>query len=387
MLNIAILGYGLIGSGVADILTGNRELIAKKTGEAVNIKYILDIKKIDMPPLNAVQTDKIDTITSDKTIKLAVEAMGGSHPAYEFTKACLMSGISVVTSNKEVVANFGAELLATAKKNGVKYFFEASVGGGIPLIRPIANGLAANNISAITAILNGTTNFILTKMERENMSFSDALTAAQANGYAERDPSADINGTDTCRKICILCSLAFGRELPPAKVHTEGIAGVTLADIRNAQEAGHRVKLIAKANLTEENGGGLRVIVAPMLVPEDSPLYSVSDVFNGIVVTGDSTGDVMFYGRGAGKLPTASAAAADIIDILTNQSDNIIWEPSDGAYVTSHHIGSARYYLRLANANGEKYVITDSISERELDTLKKSYESEGNSVKSEIRLL
>ncbi|MCL2097045.1 MAG: homoserine dehydrogenase, partial [Oscillospiraceae bacterium] len=285
-----------------------------------------------------------DIILNDPEISLIVEAMGGSHPAFDYTKAALEKGVSVVTSNKEVVAKFGAELLKTAAATGARYFFEASVGGGIPIIRPIYNCLAANKINQIAAILNGTTNFILTKMAAENLDFETVLKTAQELGYAESDPSDDIDGVDSCRKLCILSSLAFGRQLPPEKIRTEGIRNITLADIKNAEKLGCKIKLIAKAS--EENQDSVYTIVAPMLVPRSSPLFNIDDVFNGIVVTGNAIGDVMFYGRGAGKLPTASAVAADVMDALAKNTGNITWDTSDGDFVSDFGVRPSKYYIR-----------------------------------------
>jgi len=362
MLNIAILGFGNIGSGAADVFIENESVITRKMGERVNIKYILDIRDITDHPLSDRQVKDFDVILNDPEISLIVETMGGATWAYKFTKAALEKGISVVTSNKELVATHGAELLAAASENNARYFFEASVGGGIPIIRPIHNCLAANKINQITAIVNGTTNFILTKMSNENWDFDTALLAAQELGYAESDPSDDVGGADACRKICILSSLAFGKQLPPEKVRTEGIRGVTLEDIKNAETLGYKIKLIAKSKQVNDS---VYAIVAPMLVPRTSPLYNIDDVFNGIVVTGNAIGDVMFYGRGAGKLPTASAVAADVMDALAKHSANMSWEISDGGFVMDYKCLPARYYVRDA----DKFYLTDEIFENELEAL------------------
>ena len=364
MLNIAILGFGNIGSGVADVFMGNENIITQKTGDTVNIKYILDIREITGHPLSGRQVKDFDVILNDPEISLIVETMGGATWAYKFTKAALEKGISVVTSNKELVATYGAELLAIASKTQSRYFFEASVGGGIPIIRPIHNCLAANKINQITAIVNGTTNFILTKMSNENWDFDTALKTAQELGFAESDPSADVDGADACRKICILSSLAFGKQIPPEKVHTEGIRGVTLEDIKNAGTLGYKIKLIAKSKFIEEKNS-VYIIVAPMLVPRSSPLYNIDDVFNGIVVTGNAVGDVMFYGPGAGKLPTASAVAADIMDALAKHSGNMSWEVSDGDFVADYKSQPAKYYIRAA---GGSFFITDELFESEFES-------------------
>jgi homoserine dehydrogenase len=276
------------------------------------------------------------------------------------------------------VAKFGAQLLKIACGTGARYFFEASVGGGIPIIRPIYNCLAANKINQIAAILNGTTNFILTKMSNESLDFDDALKMAQELGYAEKDPSDDINGVDTCRKICILSSLAFGRQLPPEKVHTEGICGVTLVDIKNAESLGYKIKLIAKSR---EDHDSVCTIVAPMLVPRSSPLYNIDDVFNGIVVTGNAIGDVMFYGRGAGKLPTASAAAADVMDALAKHTGNITWDMSDGDFVSDYKYQPVKYYIRT-DSTENNFFITEEFFEHELEEKTKNL-----NILSKIRLI
>ena len=345
MKNIAIMGFGFIGSGVADVLLENENVICKKIGETINIKYLLDIKNLDGHPMSGKLVRDINIILNDPEIDLIVEALVGVSPAYEYSKAALERGISVVTPNKAVVAKHGAELLEIAAKNDARYFFEASVGGGIPVIRPMYNCLAANKFDKITGILNATTNFILTKMASENLSFDEALKIAQDLGYAERDPSSDVDGLDTGRKICILSALAFGRHLPPEKVHTEGITAITLEDIKNAEKIGCKIKLIAKSEKVEPSGD-LYVIAAPMLVDKTSPLYAIEGVFNGIVVTGNVSGDVMFYGSGAGKLTTASAIMADVIDALMRSTKNICWENSDGSFIREYD--NFAYYVRAA---------------------------------------
>jgi len=361
MLNIAILGFGNIGSGAADVFIENESVITHKMGDKVNIKYILDIRDITNHPLSERQVRDFDIILNDPEISLIVETMGGATWAYKFTKAALEKGISVVTSNKELVATYGAELLAIASATKSRYFFEASVGGGIPIIRPIHNCLAANKINQITAIVNGTTNFILTKMSNEGWDFDFALKTAQELGFAESDPSDDVDGADACRKICILSSLAFGKQLPPGKVHTEGVRGVTPDDIKNAEALGYRIKLIAKSKQAQ---GSVYAIVAPMLVPKSSPLYNIDGVFNGIVVTGNAIGDVMFYGPGAGKLPTASAVAADVMDALAKHTGNMSWEISDGGFAADHKSQPVRYYIR---ETGGRYFIADELPECEAD--------------------
>ena len=347
MLNIAILGFGNIGSGVADVFIENESVISNKMGDTVNVKYILDIREIKNHPLSDRYVKDFDIILNDPEISLLVETIGGCTFAYKYTKAALEKGISVVTSNKELVATYGAELLKIAAETEARYFFEASVGGGIPIIRPIYNCLAANKINKITAILNGTTNFILTKMSSEEWDFETALNTAQELGYAEADPSDDVDGKDSCRKICILSSLAFGRQLPPDKVHTEGIRDITLEDIKNAEKLGFKIKLIAKSQKIKDSEDSIYVITAPMLVSKSSPLYNIDDVFNGIGVTGNVVGDVMFYGPGAGKLPTASAVAADVMDALAKNTENMMWDTSDGGYVSDYRNAPCGYYIHV----------------------------------------
>ena len=280
-------------------------------------------------------------------MKIVVEVMGGLHPAFEFVKQCLEKGKSVVTSNKELVASKGAELLKIAKEKNVNFLFEASVGGGIPIIRPIHQCLAANDVIEIAGILNGTTNFILTKMIRDQMSFEDALALAQKLGYAERNPAADIEGDDACRKICILASLAFGKHVYPDQVHTEGITKVTLGDVEYAEAWGGVIKLIGRVKMMDDHR--IQIIVCPMLIPRESQLANVDDVFNGIMVRGDATGDVVFYGKGAGKLPTASAVVADVIDCAKHihARKNLFWSDSVDNYVQDYLDDITAMYVRV----------------------------------------
>lgn len=312
MAKIAILGFGVVGSGAAEVLTHNLELIEKRIGQELTIKYILDLRDFPDSPFGHLVIHDFNTIVEDPEVSIVAEMMGGSHPAFEFSMACLKAGKSVVTSNKEVVANFGTELLKTAKQMGVRYLFEASVGGGIPVIRPIVNDLAANSIRSVSGILNGTTNYILTQMEASGADFVDALKDAQKKGYAEADPTADVEGIDAARKIVILAALAFGKLLDPNKIYAEGITKISRSDMKIARTLGYTVKLIAHS---EKIDGKILAMVTPRLVPASNPLHSVSDVFNGVMLDTDMLGQAMFYGRGAGKLPTASAVVADIIDI------------------------------------------------------------------------
>ncbi len=318
MMNIAILGFGVVGSGTAEVLEENKKLIAARCGEEINVKYILDLREFPEHPLGDRVVHDIKVILEDPEVLLVAEAMGGSHPAYDFTRAALEAGKSVVTSNKEVVSTFGAELLELARKNSVSYLFEASVGGGIPIIRPMQTDLASNEILSVSGILNGTTNFILTKMKNEGLDFATVLKEAQARGYAEANPAADVEGVDAARKIVILAALSFGILLDPKTIPTEGITGITGEHTAVAEAFGGAIKLIGH---TEKIDGKVYAGVPPYLVPAANPVSHVDDVFNGILVDANMLGRALFYGAGAGKLPTASAVVADIIDVLSNRAN------------------------------------------------------------------
>ena len=327
MINIAILGFGVVGSGTAEVLTENKAIIEARLGCEYNIRHILDLRDFPESPFASLITHDFNTILNDPEVHVVAEMMGGSHPAYDFTKACLEAGKHVVTSNKEVVSTFGVELCEIARKNGVRYLFEASVGGGIPVIRPMINDLSSNKINKISGILNGTTNYILTSMRDNGASFGDALSVAQKLGYAEANPSADVDGIDAARKITILAALASGKLADPKTIPTQGITAITLTDTKVAQAFGCSVKLIGHASVAED--GKLTAFVSPRMVPATNPLSRIDDVFNGILVNANMVGDVMFYGPGAGKLPTASAVVADIIDIIANRDSDvkpIVWE-------------------------------------------------------------
>lgn len=311
MINVAILGFGVVGSGVAEVITQNKSLIENKIGKKINLKYILDLRDFPDSPFGDLVVHDFNVILNDPEVNIVAEMMGGSHPAYDFSKAALEAGKCVVTSNKEVVANFGAELIELARKNGVSYLFEASVGGGIPIIRPMCNDLSSNNITEISGILNGTTNYILTRMMNEGAAFDDVLKDAQANGYAERNPAADVEGLDAARKIVILAALAFGKAISPNDIHVEGITKITSEDVELASSLGYAIKLIGHAKKID---GKILAMVSPRIIRKDEPLSSINGVFNGILLNGDMVGNVMFYGPGAGKLPTASAVSADIVD-------------------------------------------------------------------------
>ena len=320
MVNVAILGFGVVGSGVAEVLTQNKSIIEKKLDREVNIKYILDLREFPGNPFEGKIVHDFNIILNDPEVSVVAEMMGGSHPAYDFSKAALEAGKSVVTSNKEVVANFGAELLEIAKAHGVAYLFEASVGGGIPIIRPMCNDLASNNIKEVNGILNGTTNYILTKMCSEGADFADVLKDAQDKGYAERNPAADVEGLDAARKIVILASLAFGKTVSPSDIHVEGITQITTEDVETANRFGYSIKLIGHAEMID---GKILAMVSPRFIPTSNPLSGINDVFNGISLKADMVGEVMFYGPGAGKLPTASAVCADIVDVIAHMESGI----------------------------------------------------------------
>lgn len=352
MVNVAILGFGTVGSGVAEVLTGHEENIARKADELIRLKYILDVRDFPDSPFADRFVKDFSVIENDPEVDIVVETIGGATVALDFTKRALEAGKSVVTSNKELVATYGYELLQLAKSKGVSYLFEASVGGGIPIIRPLSQCLAANDILEIYGILNGTTNYILTRMIQAGLPFETALKEAQDNGYAERDPSADIEGHDACRKICILAAIAFGRHIYPQQVPTEGITKVTLSDVDYADGAGKKIKLLGRAIRMDD--GKVCAYVAPHLVDVSHPLAGVVDVFNGISVRGDAIGDVMFYGRGAGKLPTASAVVADVIDAAKhiNTKKYLEWAPGGEDVVCSVDQVESCWYIR-ANASAD----------------------------------
>ncbi len=310
------MGFGVVGSGVAELIKKNASVIKENTGASLEVKRILDIRDFENSAFAPLMTKDFTDIENDDEIDVIVETMGGLNPAFDFVSRCLKKKKHVVSSNKELVAEKGCELLALAREMGVNFLFEASVGGGIPIIRPISRCLAGNRIDAIAGILNGTTNFIMTKMIMERTDFSSALALAQKLGYAEKDPTADVEGLDACRKICILASLAFGNHVYPEKVHTEGITKITLADVEFAERFGCVIKLIAQAK--KLNNGKIYIIVSPALVRRESMLAGVNDVFNACLVRGDMTGDILLYGKGAGSSATASAVVGDIIDCADN---------------------------------------------------------------------
>ena len=377
MVKVAILGIGTVGGGTAEVLTKNRELIARRAGQEIELKYILCRKPRPDHPFAHLIVHDIDTIVNDDEIGVVAECIGGATLAYQYVRRCLEAGKNVVTSNKELVAEKGLELTTLARKKGVNFLFEASVGGGIPILRPICQCLAANEISSVCGILNGTTNYILTEMIQCGKSFAQALREAQQKGYAEADPTADVEGIDAGRKICILADLAFGYQVDPAVVPMEGISRLSLRDVKIAQRAGYRIKLLGRA--VRMPGGGRTAYVAPHLIPEDNPIANVEDVFNAVMIRGNATGDVMFYGKGAGELPTASACVADVMECLqaSPRREEIGWAADTTGFVDPEQLRT-RYYFRIEGSltdaamafgqvevlseDGETAFLTDAIS-------------------------
>ena len=352
MVKAAILGYGTVGSGVAEVLSCNQELIAKRAGNPIEVKYILDLRDFPGDPNETKVVHDIEVILQDPEISIVCETMGGNEPAYTFSKRALEAGKSVCTSNKELVANHGAELLRLAQENGCNYFFEASVGGGIPIIRPINNCLTAERIVEVSGILNGTTNYILTKMEQEGMLFEEALGQAQALGYAERNPEADVEGYDACRKIAILTAVATGKEVNYEEIPTQGITKITSMDSSYAAHMGAAIKLFGTS---VNKDGKIYLEVAPVLVDAKDPLYAVTDVFNGILVVGNMLGVSMFYGSGAGKLPTASAVVGDMISAVRfgDEPEKIGWS-SEKLEVHPAAELSRKYFARFEGSERAK---------------------------------
>ncbi len=346
MIQVAVMGYGTVGSGVVEVIEKNKEEINKKSGEDINIKYILDLRDFPGDPYADKVVHDVEMILNDPEIKIICETMGGLKPAYDFTKRALKSGISVCTSNKELVAAHGPELIQIAHENKCNYLFEASVGGGIPIIRPLNYSLTAEKIDGITGILNGTTNYILSKMEKEGADFEDVLKEAQDKGYAERNPEADVEGYDACRKIAILSSLMCGKNVKYEDIYTEGITKITATDFVYAHAMGKTIKLLAQS---KEVDGCFYAMVAPFMISKSHPLYMVNDVFNAVCVHGNMLGDSMYYGRGAGKLPTASAVVSDVVDCARHIGKVIMcfWDAQDVA-LTGIGEASRRFFVRVA---------------------------------------
>jgi homoserine dehydrogenase len=347
MIKVAVLGFGVVGSGVINVLEKNAGRISQNAGQDIQVKYILDTREFPDSPYKALFAKDFDVIADDPEIAVVVEAIGGKGAALEYTRRSLELGKNVVTSNKELVAEYGSELMKLAMEKGVNYLFEASVGGGIPVIRPIVQCMTANTIGEIYGILNGTTNYILTDMRNNGTGFLDSLHEAQIKGYAESDPTADIDGHDTCRKICILSSLAFGRHVYPKYVQTEGIRGVTTNDISYAAKLGYEIKLLGRSRCTN---GKISAYVAPHLISSHNLLAVVGDVMNAVVIRGNAVGNVMFYGAGAGKLPTASAVVADIIDAVKHLHARrwIGWEDGSAGIIEDSATLASAWYIRTA---------------------------------------
>lgn len=388
-MKVAVMGYGTVGSGVVEVIETHEKSIKNRTaGEMLEVSHILDLRDFPDDPHADLFTKDFNDILNDPETKVVAETMGGVNPAFDFTMKLLEAGKSVVTSNKELVAQKGLELLKAAEKHGVNYLFEASVGGGIPIIRPMAQCLAANNIEGVAGILNGTTNFILTKMIEDGMTFEDALKLAQDNGYAEKDPTADIEGFDACRKVCILASLAFGKHVYPNQVRAEGITKITLEDVEYISSAHGVIKLLGQIKKIDDDK--ITAFVSPAVVFHGSQLASVNGVFNAILVRGDAVGDVCFYGAGAGKLPTASAVVADMVDcaVHVNRRKNFGWGPGSEDYVLDEKSAlempfyvrakateseavalfhNVKFLTRTGQPSDEVAFITDSMTENALD--------------------
>ena len=374
-VKFAVLGHGVVGSGVVELFYKNKKSIEKRAGTEMDIKYILDLRDFPDSPYADKFTKNFDDILNDNEVTSVAECMGGVEPAFTFVKACLEKGKSVSTSNKELVAEKGDILLQTAKEHNCNFFFEASVGGAIPIIRPLHRCLAANDISKVAGILNGTTNFILTKMYNENMAFSDALKLAQDLGYAEKDPTADIEGHDACRKICIISSLVFGKHVYPKSVYTKGITDIQLSDVEASDVLGYAIKLVA--SVTKLDNGKILPCVMPTLVSYDNIMSGVNDVFNAVLVYGDGLAQTMFYGRGAGKLPTASAVLGDVIEAVKHNVTVLSqsWESSsDDSFIEDINNFKSRWYFRVPsgssiegvevfnNENGLSFVTTEEMT-------------------------
>lgn len=357
MINVAVLGYGTVGSGIVEVFNTNRDNINKKAGQEINVKYVLDLREFPGDPVMDVLVHDYNVILEDPEVEVIAEVMGGVEPAYTFVKAALEKGKSVCTSNKELVAKHGSELLKIAREHNRNFLFEASVGGGIPIIRPLNQSLTADEITHITGILNGTTNYILTKMSKEGLDFDTVLKEAQELGYAERNPSADVDGFDACRKIAILASLAYGYNVDYEEIYTEGITKITDVDFKYANKMNRSIKLFGKANKTDDK---FYAYVAPVMIGSNHPLFSVNGVFNGILVNGNVLGDVMFYGSGAGKLPTASAVVSDIVDAVKHLNTNIMsfWS-SKKLELTDIKLSEKKFFVRIRGT------VADRLSEVE----------------------
>ena len=352
MIQVAVLGYGTVGSGVVQVLADNKEKITPRAGEEINVKYILDLRDFPGDPYESKVVHDVNIILEDPEVQIICETMGGIKPAYEFSKRAIMAGKSVCTSNKELVAAHGPELLNLAKENHCNYLFEASVGGGIPIIRPINSSLTAEKIESIHGILNGTTNYILTKMDKEGADFEDVLKEAQEKGYAERNPEADVEGYDACRKIAILSSLMTGKYVKYEDIYTEGITKITSADFKYAKALNKSIKLLA---MSKDEGDGYVAMVAPCMISQEHPLFSVSDVFNAVFVHGNMLGDAMFYGRGAGKEATASAVVSDVVECARNLGKTVtcLWD-EEVVTLKDYKDSAKKFFVRVKNEGADK---------------------------------
>ena len=361
MIKAAIFGYGTVGSGVYEVLTRNSAMIQGKLGDRIEVKYVLDLREFPGDPVQDVLVHDVNTILDDEEVSIICETMGGEKPAYDFTRRALELGKSVCTSNKELVEKHGAELLKIAQEHHCSYLFEASVGGGIPIIRPLCTSLAQEHIESITGILNGTTNYILSKMENEGADFETVLKRAQEKGYAERNPEADVCGYDAGRKIAILTSLAYGKNVDFADLYVEGITQITKTDFAYAKKLGTTIKLFAKSQCID---GKYYAMVAPFMVTADNPLYAVQNVFNAILVHGNMVGDTMYYGKGAGKLATASAVVADVIDCAKHLGKHVqvIWE-EDKLEISPMDDFTRRFFVRVKGT--DRAQITENFGEVE----------------------
>ncbi len=387
MVKIAVIGFGNIGGGLVELVDTHKDIIARDCGTEVEIKYIVDIRDFTGHPLEHKIVKDFNIVVNDPEVSIVAEMIGGSHPAFDFSMAALKAGKHVVTSNKEVVANFGEVLLKTATENNVAYLFEASVGGAIPIIRPMRESLSSDKILGVNGILNGTTNYILTKMLKDGASFYDALAKARELGYAEANPSADVDGIDACRKICILAALAYGTVYPSELVPTEGIRNITSRDATDASALGASIKLIGHTEKTES--GKVLISVAPRFIPDGNPLAGVSDVFNGILVSGEAVGDLMFYGRGAGRIPTAGAVLADIVEVVkhlpSKQLPPAVWTRGDASTLADNNEIACTFYCRVKGdnipdgakavscADGESSFVCESITRNELNKKLENY--------------
>jgi homoserine dehydrogenase len=348
MINVAVLGYGTIGSGVVEIINRNNAVVSENARDSIRVKYVLDLREFEGDPVQEILVHDFGMIVNDEEVGIVVETMGGVHPAFEFVKQALEAGKNVCTSNKELVAACGHELMTAAKANNVNFLFEASCGGGIPIIRALYNSLTGDVIEEITGIMNGTTNYILTKMDTEGASFDEVLKEAQDKGYAERNPEADIEGYDPCRKIAILSSVAYGRQMDYNDIYTEGITKITADDFKYARKLGTKIKLFGTSRNTK---AGISALVAPYMVNAKDPLYAVDDVFNAIFVKGNMLGDAMFYGSGAGKLPTASAVVGDVVDMARHPHETVnkIWS-AEKIELISHEKTENSFFVRVSGS-------------------------------------